>query len=235
MICIVCGKSVRKFDQMDIIGDDLSDKWKLTTKERFLFDQRETTFCPYCRSSLRDRILAEAIIKTPKPEANLIEWVKNNQNLKVAEINSCGSLHKYFKRLSCLSYSEFKSKDLLRNLYNKYILRVRCENIMDLNYPDNYFDLVLHSETLEHVSDPVKALGECQRVLKKGGCCIFTIPVIKRRTTKYVCDNNSYHGNRNSKDYLVFWEFGGDFLSRNKIRYAAGDEKRLCSSYLIKK
>src|SRR5262249_32785744 len=46
------------------------------------------------------------------------------------------------------------------------------------------FDLVVHSDTLEHVPHPVRGLSECRRVLKPGGFCAFTVPPIVGRVTR---------------------------------------------------
>lgn len=44
-------------------------------------------------------------------------------------------------------------------------------------YPDNFFDLVLFCEILEHlVQDPVKVLREIKRVLRPGGMLVLTTP-----------------------------------------------------------
>jgi len=39
-------------------------------------------------------------------------------------------------------------------------------------------DLIVHSDTLEHVDDPVAALTECRRIATPSGACCFTIPII---------------------------------------------------------
>ena len=41
-----------------------------------------------------------------------------------------------------------------------------------LSHADDTFDLVIHSDTLEHVADPVQGLVERLRVLKPGLRCI---------------------------------------------------------------
>jgi SAM-dependent methyltransferase len=43
---------------------------------------------------------------------------------------------------------------------------------------DNTFDLVISQEVLEHVLDPVIAMSEIRRVLKKGGKCYIQLPFI---------------------------------------------------------
>jgi ubiquinone/menaquinone biosynthesis C-methylase UbiE len=55
---------------------------------------------------------------------------------------------------------------------------VRCEDLQCLTYPDNYFDIILTSETLEHLPDPDRAWREIYRTLKGGGRHIFTIPIV---------------------------------------------------------
>lgn len=58
-----------------------------------------------------------------------------------------------------------------RTELNKLSGRIIAEvqNIHNLGYPDNTFDLVISSFSLHHWQDPVKGLKECVRVLKQGG------------------------------------------------------------------
>src|SRR5262249_39751255 len=75
------------------------------------------------------------------------------------------------------------------------------------------FDLVIHSDTLEHVADPVTALGECRRVLAPGGACLFTIPIIVGRLTRSregLAPSHPRNPELNAADYLVRTEFGAD-------------------------
>jgi SAM-dependent methyltransferase len=51
-------------------------------------------------------------------------------------------------------------------------------DITDIPVPDASFDAVLCTEVLEHVSNPVAALKELERVLKPGGTLIITAPFV---------------------------------------------------------
>jgi len=81
-----------------------------------------------------------------------------------------------------------------------------------LPHADESFDLVVHSDTLEHVPDPVRGLAECRRVLRDGGACVFTVPIIVGRLTRSRAGlPPSYHGEAAKGDaYLVHTEFGAD-------------------------
>ena len=48
----------------------------------------------------------------------------------------------------------------------------------EAKYSDNFFDIILLSHSLEHISNPYKALQECRRILKKGGKLILIVPNI---------------------------------------------------------
>ena len=54
---------------------------------------------------------------------------------------------------------------------------VRCEDVQRLTYADASFDLVTHTEVLEHVPDDARALAELLRVLRPAGVMLFTIPM----------------------------------------------------------
>ena len=49
-------------------------------------------------------------------------------------------------------------------------------DITQIPEPDNSFDAILCSEVFEHIPDPIKALKEFHRLLKKNGTLILTAP-----------------------------------------------------------
>jgi len=50
------------------------------------------------------------------------------------------------------------------------------QDIMNIHLPDDYFDVVISCETIEHVPKPKLALKELYRVVKPGGKLILTTP-----------------------------------------------------------
>lgn len=65
-------------------------------------------------------------------------------------------------------------------------------SIMDLPFDDESFDSVICLETLEHVEDPLKAMSEVYRVLKRGGKFIGSAPF-----------SHGLHG----EEYGDYWRF----------------------------
>jgi SAM-dependent methyltransferase len=52
------------------------------------------------------------------------------------------------------------------------------ENLEHLTFADNFFDLHITQDVLEHVLDPKRAFAELARTLKPGGAHIFTVPLV---------------------------------------------------------
>lgn len=51
-------------------------------------------------------------------------------------------------------------------------------DILNIQYPDNSFDVIYCSHVLEHVPDDRKAMREFHRVLKPGGWAILLVPIL---------------------------------------------------------
>lgn len=54
---------------------------------------------------------------------------------------------------------------------------VRQGDVCAIPFPDESFDLILATDIIEHVDDDQKALQELQRILKKSGHIVITVPV----------------------------------------------------------
>jgi ubiquinone/menaquinone biosynthesis C-methylase UbiE len=142
--------------------------------------------------------LALAICRCYAHSGTFAEFVEDAKfrRLRILEINEAGSLTQFLSRLPGHTIRRYPEVDMTQ-----------------LSYPENSFDLVVHSDTLEHVPHPIAALTECYRVLVPGGYCAFTIPVIVDRMT---CSRSglppSYHGDPSQRaaDFAVETEYGCD-------------------------
>ncbi len=55
-------------------------------------------------------------------------------------------------------------------------LEVRLGNLQAQAYPSGSFDAITMSHLIEHVHDPLSTLGECRRILKRGGRLVIVTP-----------------------------------------------------------
>ena len=117
--------------------------------------------------------------------------------LRILEVNGAGNLSRFFRRCSRHELREWPALDMM--------------NMAQI--PSGKYDMVIHSDTLEHVPDPIRALAECRRILRPGGACCFTVPIVVGRLTRTREGlPPSYHGGAGDRrqDYLVHTEYGAD-------------------------
>ena len=165
----------------DTLWPELIETWELTPEWARWMNAREGSRCAWCGSSLRSGQLAGAIVAAANArtgsDAKRLSALFSDpraRRLLIAEINSAGNLHRYLARCPGLRYSEFGSRSA----------HVPSQDLMNLSYPDASFDLVITSDTLEHVPDIDRALRETLRVLRPGGTHLFTVPVVWDRATR---------------------------------------------------
>jgi SAM-dependent methyltransferase len=100
---------------------------------------------------------------------------------------------------------------------------VSCQDIEDLTFPDESFDLLITQDVLEHVLRPDRAMAEIARVLRPAGAHVFTVPIYHGcRTLVRAVPSDSgieyllppdYHGGPTSPERsLVIREWGDDFV-----------------------
>lgn len=178
-VCIVCGENVVFRYSSWSIDKKLLRSWANTThNDEFLF--RESMFCVNCFSSKRVRLLASVIISHySKNKINSVKGLLQDtffQTIKILSINTIGSTDSFSDFIKSLT-------NLYTTTYNKsrpmgeVIDGLINQDIKSLTFENNDFDLVIHSDTLEHIFDYEKALSEIYRVLKPGGASIFTVPI----------------------------------------------------------
>ena len=65
------------------------------------------------------------------------------------------------------------AKELNKDIPN---IRYQVQDALNLDYPDNFFDLIISVEVIEHVGKPQRMMEEIRRVLKPNGWLIMTYP-----------------------------------------------------------
>jgi SAM-dependent methyltransferase len=195
MICACCGSGRTR--EGVVLWKALVDEWRLAPHEAAYIDRQQGLCCEDCGSNLRSMALARAITACLGHSGPLDTLVRTESaaRLRVLEVNKAGMLTQFLQLLPGLVQALYPDVDM-----------------MALPFSDGVFDLVVHSDTLEHVRHPVRGLAECRRVLRPGGFCAFTVPmIVDRLTVSREGLPPSYHGSPdNPADYLVHTEYGAD-------------------------
>jgi SAM-dependent methyltransferase len=195
--CVVCGSEAAQVHER-VLWPQLIAEWELSVSEAESVDRREGQRCPACGVGLRSAALAVSILRHAGWPGTLDAWTSSDTPLSVLEINQAGQLSPWLARLRHHQLVEYPATDM-----------------QQLASADGSWDLVVHSDTVEHVEDPVRALAECRRVLAPQGAVCFTIPVIPSRLTRRR-DHlpPSFHGTESDPSYLVYTEYGADFWAQ---------------------
>tara|TARA_B110001469_G_scaffold126247_1_gene143417 strand:+ start:1625 stop:2305 length:681 start_codon:yes stop_codon:yes gene_type:complete len=196
MNCVICGS--KEFQSIDVLWPELIQAWKLSDAEVGYINRQQGTCCVSCGNNLRGQALASGIMSVFGRERLFKSFVRKwaSHRLKVLSINTCGTLHSHLSRLKNHKLAEYPEYDMKA-----------------FSFKDSTFDLVLHSDSLEHIDDPLQALSECHRILKPGGYCIYTIPIVVGRMSETTVGKPpSYHGDPKQMDYdwMVQTEYGCD-------------------------
>ena len=67
---------------------------------------------------------------------------------------------------------------------NRFNLDVKTGDLLDVNYPDHYFDVVTLWDVIEHTYNPLAILKEVRRILKPGGIVVFSQPDVASKGAK---------------------------------------------------
>ncbi len=212
-------------DHRRLIPRRLEELWQLTPRLASALARKETSECAGCGAKLRGRRMALVLMQIYQPgdhavpARSLAEWARREENkpLRIAEINRIDGVHEQLLAMPGFQPSDFQPEVKPGEVSGG----VRCEDVTRLTYADETFDLVLTSETLEHVPDLQAALSEIYRVLTPGGRHVFTIPVLPgvsktfARMTRQPDGTLKYHAPRichpgGDYGYPVFTEFGTD-------------------------
>ena len=220
---------------------------------------RENYQCSICKASLRYREQARLIVKHFSREGSeyLAELVHESEfrELKIYEPGLMGPFRNILQDLLNYHISYFwdnvepgefqkiRYQHLMNPRYFRIYLKnhkfrkgIQCQDLMNLTYEDQSFDLVLSSDIFEHVRQPFVGFKEVNRVLKPGGVHIFTIPLqnpMPSRTIFRVDTSGTedvpilpmrFHGEPLTGKSLVYTDFGADMV---EIMAADGIDLRI--------
>lgn len=109
---------------------------------------------------------------------NVIGNLKKNKNIKILDAG-CGEgqlLLEIFNRGYKNIYGVDITKIALKQAEKRVKAKLSLQNLEDLNFPNEYFDVVICTEVIEHVENYKKVIKELKRILKKNGLLIITFP-----------------------------------------------------------
>jgi SAM-dependent methyltransferase len=115
-------------------------------------------------------------------------------------------------------FLETKLRDRLgKNYITADLLNPRAMvkmDITDIQYPDEYFDVIYCSHVLEHVQDDKMAMREFYRVLKPDGWAILLVPITADKTFEdpSVVDPSERLKLFGQKDHVR--RYGPDYIDR---------------------
>ncbi len=78
-----------------------------------------------------------------------------------------------------------------------FVKNIQKEDGMNLSFPDNTFDFIIHNHIMEHVPDDIKFIKECLRVLKPDGKMIVSVPY----SPEGLCDDSKVTDEERIKYY----------------------------------
>ena len=197
-VCPVCGGD--RFVNESVLFPEIIAQWELSPNEVAYINLQQGFCCANCKNSLRTMTLAAAFTGAFGFAGTFEELCRNNQqirNLTLIEINPAQNLSHFLELLPKHALHSFPQLDMQK-----------------MSFPDSSIDVIIHSDTLEHVPDSKRALKECQRVLKPGGHLFYTVPIVVGRLTRTRHGlPASYHGTlgKNREDCTVQKEYGADF------------------------
>ena len=156
----------------------------------------------------------------------LKELVSDIKSIKIYELSAHGAYFNFLKKnVNELTFSEYFDDTESTDQNDK----IQHQDIHNLTYIDESFDIVSSTALFEHVVDDKKAFSEIKRVLKPSGFMIHSLPISNQLKTieraKMVngktihLEEPKYHDDialRGLDSCLVYRDFGIDIVERIK-------------------
>jgi SAM-dependent methyltransferase len=197
----------------------------------YLSSRGNSGYCPICMAAttfivynpwLRDHYKCVSCGSIPRQRAiiNAINIFYPGWRGAVIHESSPAGVSSEFIRCQTMNYTfSFFFPDVKPGEYKH---GARCENIEDMTFDDESFDIFITQDVLEHVVHPQRAFRDISRVLKPGGIHIFTVPLYRDlvHTRSRITDENGvikhimepvFHGNPiDEGGALVTYDYGLD-------------------------
>lgn len=175
---------------------------------------RERLICPNCHCNSRQRFMAHKIFENYKSGKQILMYENNSNIFRLVK-----------REIPSLRGFEYAGVG-----YTGDVNGVYCEDICNLSFKDEEFDLLVSNDIFEHVYDYQGAFDEAYRVLKPGGKLVFTVPFdgnnnvtdkraeVSEGVIIYTKDK-FFHENpvQGIDALLVFQVFGWDILESLKL------------------
>jgi SAM-dependent methyltransferase len=197
-ICPVCSSD--RLTNQPVLWPELIEQWGLSPDEVRYVNLQQGLCCASCKNNLRTMTLAAALMRAFGFAGSFKDFCRNDlriRELSVIEINPAGNLSPFLQALPKHELHSFPQLDMRR-----------------MSFADSSIDLIIHSDTLEHIPESKAALEESRRVLKPGGHLFYTVPIVIGRMTRTRHGlPPSHHGRPgvNRDDCIVQKEYGADF------------------------
>ncbi len=180
---------------------------------------RNHAMCVFCRSASRNRHLAKCILDEFRGKGIVrLSDFSRRPELRVFHTASGG----------IISDALGKGKNIVRAEFfegvspGDYQGGVLCQDLENLTFPSDFFDLIISEDVFEHLKDYSRGFAEVHRVLKPGGCHIFSIPFYFDRKTESLFRRIEssyepigpieYHGDPIRGQIPAYSRFGYDLL-----------------------
>ena len=202
---------------------------------------REHVACRICRSVNRQRQIVSLLLSYISDSGDEVRTFASIRDIPKETViwnaETTRALHKRLALHLGKNYisSEYIDPSLKSGEIKSGVLHV---DIQETHFEDNSLNFILSSDVMEHVPMPQKALKEIYRVLKPGGCHIFTAPFYHHRFTnekRVVVDDKGvsqyfrqpwYHDDpMRAEGALVYTIFAPELLCQLE---GMGFEARLC-------
>lgn len=140
---------------------------------------RESFLCDSCRATNRNRQIANGLLKYFQKRGlastciNDLAKELEGKDFTIYDTDSNYYVANLLKKYSGYITSDYREDMNLGTLLGK---NHYCQDLSNLTFEDNSFDVVISSDVFEHIRLYKQAIKEISRVLKSGGSYIFTVP-----------------------------------------------------------